>query len=113
MSIGSIIPSKITALSSLRQGISETRCMLKVLEAYNKLGIPTGDLPNGNVNPVILLEKERIKAIFQELRENIKIEVTNNLPIVIPVTVATPAGPGSGTANVFLPGGLNLTGIIV
>lgn len=113
MGLGSIIPPPITALSSLRQGISETRCLLKILESYNKLGIPTGDLPNGNVNPVILLEKERIKAIFQELRENVKIEVTNDLPVVIPVTVGTPAGPGTGTANILLPGGINLTGVII
>ena len=109
----SIIPSQITAISSLRQGISETRCLLRILESYNKLGIPTGDLPNGNVNPVLLLEKERIKAIFDELRENIKIEVTNDLPIAIPVTVVTPAGPGSGFATILVPGSFNLTGVII
>ena len=111
--MASIIPPPITALSSLRQGISETRCLLRVLEAYNKLGIPTGDLPNGNPNPVLLLEKERIKAIFDELRENIKVEVTNDLPIFIPVTVATPAGPGTGTASILLPGSFNLQGVII
>jgi hypothetical protein len=106
-----IIPPPIVALSSLRQGISETRCLLTVLGAYNKLGIPTGDLPNGNVNPVILLEKERIKAIFQEIRENLKVEVTNELPIIAPVQV----GPtGSGTAIIAtIPGSFNLTGIII
>jgi hypothetical protein len=88
----SIIPAPLTALSTLRQGISETRCLLRVLEAYNKLGIPTGDLPNGNVNPVLLLEKERIKAIFDEFRENVKIEV-NTGPLG--TLVATPAGPGT------------------
>ena len=88
----SIIPPPIAALSTLRQGISETRCLLRILESYNKLGIPTGDLPNGNVNPVILLEKERIKAIFQEMRENIKVEVNSG---VLPITIATPAGPGT------------------
>lgn len=87
----SIIPTPLTALSTLRQGISETRCLLRVLEAYNKLGIPTGDLPNGNVNPVLLLEKERIKAIFDEIRENAKVEVTTGF---LGLTVTTPAGPG-------------------
>lgn len=109
----SIIPSPLTALSTLRQGMSETRCLLRVLESYNKLGIPTGDLPNGNVNPVLLLEKERIKAIFDELRENVKIEVTNDLPINIPVTVATPAGPGTGVASIIIPGSFSLTGVLI
>jgi hypothetical protein len=93
--------------------MSETRCLLRVLESYNKLGIPTGDLPNGNVNPVLLLEKERIKAIFDELRENVKIEVTNDLPIAIPVTVATPAGPGAGVASIIIPGSFSLTGVLI
>jgi hypothetical protein len=88
----SIIPPQLTAISTLRQGISETRCLLRVLDAYNKLGIPTGDLPNGNVNPVLLLEKERIKAIFDELRENVKIEVNTG---ILGALVATPAGPGT------------------
>jgi hypothetical protein len=88
----SIIPPQLTAISTLRQGISETRCLLRVLDAYNKLGIPTGDLPNGNVNPVLLLEKERIKAIFDELRENVKIEVNTG---IFGALVATPAGPGT------------------
>jgi len=109
----SIVPPQLTALSTLRQGVSETRCLLRVLEAYNKLGIPTGDLPNGNVNPVLLLEKERIKAIFDELRENVKIEVTNDLPIAIPVTVATPAGPGTGVASILVPGSFSLTGVLI
>jgi hypothetical protein len=87
-----IIPPPIAALSTLRQGISETRCLLRVLEAYNKLGIPTGDLPNGNVNPVLLLEKERIAAIFQEIRENVKIEVNTG---ILGTVVVTPAGPGN------------------
>jgi hypothetical protein len=109
--MGSIIPPPITAFATFRQGISETRCLLKVLESYNKLGIPTGDLPNGNANPVLLLEKERIKAIFDELRENIKIEVTNDLPIVAPVQV----GPtGTGTAVIAtIPGSFSLKGIII
>jgi hypothetical protein len=92
-----IIPPQLTALSTLRQGISETRCLLRVLEAYNKLGIPTGDLPNGNVNPVLLLEKERIKAIFDEIRENAKIEVTTGLiPIPIGAAVIPPFLPFEG-----------------
>ena len=107
----SIIPAPLTALSTLRQGMSETRCLLRVLDAYNKLGIPTGDLPNGNVNPVLLLEKERIKAIFDELRENVKIEVTNDLPIISPVQV----GPtGTGTAIIaIIPGSFSLTGVMI
>jgi hypothetical protein len=93
----SIIPPPLTALSTLRQGMSETRCLLRVLESYNKLGIPTGDLPNGNVNPVLLLEKERIKAIFDELRENAKIEVTTGLiPIPIGAAVIPPFLPFEG-----------------
>jgi hypothetical protein len=109
----SIIPAPLVAFSTLRKGISETRCLLRVLESYNKLGIPTGDLPNGNVNPVLLLEKERIKAIFDEIRENVKVEVTNDLPIAIPVTVATPAGPGTGVATILVPGSFSLTGVIL
>lgn len=109
--MASIIPPQITALATFRQGISETRCLLNILESYNKLGIPTGDLPNGNANPVILLEKERIKAIFKELRENIKVEVTNDLPIIVPVQVG-PTGTGSAVvANI--PGSFNLKGIII
>jgi hypothetical protein len=85
--------------------------LLRILEAYNKLGIPTGDLPNGNVNPVLLLEKERIIAVFDELRENVKIEVTNDLPIIVPVQVG-PTGTGSAiVANI--PGSLSLQGVLI
>ena len=99
-----IIPSPLIFLTTFRKGISETRCLIKVLEEYQKLGIPTGDLPNGNINPVIQLEKARIAAIFDELRENVKVEVTNDLPIA----VVTPAGPGT-----ILPTTLTLTGLLL
>lgn len=107
----SIIPPQITAISTLRSGISETRCVNKIIEAYTNLGIPTGNLPNGQINPVLSLEIARLQAIFDELRENVKIEVTNDLPIIAPVQV----GPtGTGTAIIAnIPGSFSLQGVLI
>jgi hypothetical protein len=60
-----------------------------VLEKYQEMGLPTGDLPDGSPNPMLMLEYQRIKAVESERSMNSVVKAIN-----YPMTVATPSGPG-------------------
>lgn len=69
------IPTPLVLAASSRTGISETRAYNKMIEAMKKLDIPVENLPDGSPNPNAILEHIRFQIIFDELRENAKIQV--------------------------------------
>lgn len=75
------IPAPLLLASKLRGGISETRTFVKYQEKMQASGLEMGPLPDGSDNPVILSMKLMIESIYEEFRENLKVEVTNQTPI--------------------------------
>jgi hypothetical protein len=72
-------------------GISDTRSFANVIENLQKLGLPTGDAPDGGPNMMNAMLKAQIKGVNLEIAENGKVE------LAIPsLEVITPpfGGPG-------------------
>jgi len=81
-----IVPWGILAASSLLEGYSETRAFIGTIEELQKLGIPTGAMPDGSPNLTVLSMFSQLKAQALEKAENGKVQVA-----VGPLTI-TPAG---------------------
>ena len=84
--IGGEIPLPILFASRLLDGFSDTRAFINVIEEMQKLGIPTGDLPDGTPNLELLSRFAQIKGMSFEETENGKVQVALG-----PLTI-TPAG---------------------
>ena len=83
---GGEIPLPLLAVSQLLDGYSETRAFIGTIEELQRLGIPTGDLPDGSPNLGILSILGQMKAMANENAENGKTQ------IFIPPLAITPAG---------------------
>lgn len=81
---GNEIPLPLLTLASLLPGTSPERTTTNAIEGLQSLGIPTGTLPDGSPNLMLLYNLVSNKAIEKEEAENGKIEVM------------TLAGPGFG-----------------
>jgi hypothetical protein len=89
------LPLPLLFASSLLDGYSETRAFIGTIEELQKLGIPTGAMPDGSPNLDLLSKLGQMKAMANEDAENGKVE------IAIPSLSITPAGltipsPASG-----------------
>lgn len=78
------IPLPLLALSNLLPGFSPERASINAIELLQGLGIPTGTLPDGSPNLMLLYNLVTNKANDKEQSENGKVEVV------------TAAGPGFG-----------------
>jgi hypothetical protein len=78
------IPLTLLGLASLLPGYSPERATINTIELLQSLGIPTGTLPDGSPNLMLLYNLATNKANDKEQAENGKIEVV------------TAAGPGIG-----------------
>ena len=79
--------------SQLLDGFSATRAFMGTIEELQKIGIPTGDMPDGSPNLTVLTMFSQAKAQANEMAENGKLQVA------IPPLTMTPAGltiPASG-----------------
>ena len=79
--------------SQLLDGYSATRAFMGTIEELQKIGVPTGDMPDGSPNLSVLSTFSQMKAQSNEQAENGKIQVA------IPPLTMTPAGltvPASG-----------------
>ena len=74
------IPAFLNLLAFLLPGFSPERATLNVLEQLQKLGLPTGALPGGEVNLMNLFTKSLITGIDSEESENGKVETAVKLP---------------------------------
>ena len=72
------------ALSSLLPGYSPERASINAIELLQGLGVPTGTLPDGSPNLMLLYNLATNKANDKEQSENGKVEIV------------TAAGPGVG-----------------
>ena len=69
------IPAPLLLLSSVLPGYSPERATINAIELFQGLGIPTGTLPDGSPNLMLLYNLATNKASDKEESENGKIEV--------------------------------------
>jgi hypothetical protein len=81
---GNEIPLPLLTLASLLPGTSPERATTNAIEGLQGLGIPTGTLPDGSPNLMLLYNLVTNKALDKEEAENGKVEVM------------TLSGPGFG-----------------
>jgi hypothetical protein len=72
---GGEIPLPLLAVSQFLDGYSETRAFIGAIEELQRLGIPTGDLPDGSPNLGILSILGQMKAMANENAENGKTQI--------------------------------------
>ncbi len=73
--IASGLPPFTLGLSQFLPGMSETRVFANYIEELQKMGLPTGDLPDGSPNLMIQSNLSSIKGQFKEMHENGKTEI--------------------------------------
>ena len=90
---GGELPLPLLFASRLLDGYSSTRAFIGTIMELQKIGIPTGDMPDGSPNLTVLSMFSQIIAQGNEMAENGKLQ------IAIPPLTMTPAGltiPSSG-----------------
>jgi hypothetical protein len=83
---GGAIPLPLLFASQLLSGYSDTRAFTGTIEELQRLGIPTGALPDGSPNMEMLSKFAQIKGMSKEDSENNKVQIA-----IGPLTM-TPAG---------------------
>ena len=80
------LPLPLLFACELLDGFSESRAFLGVIEELQKIGVPTGTLPDGSPNLEMLSRFAQIKAVAEEDAEN------NKVQIAVGSLTITPAG---------------------
>lgn len=86
LGFGGQIPLPLLFASQLLDGYSESRAFVGAIEELQKMGIPTGALPDGSPNLDVLGKFGQMKAMAKEDSDN------NKLQIAIGPLAITPAG---------------------
>ena len=81
---GGEIPLPLLFGSRLLDGYSESRAFLNAVEEMQKVGIPTGTMPDGSPNFDILSKFAQMKGMSNEEAENGKVQVGIPLLTVLP-----------------------------
>lgn len=68
------IPLPLLLLSGSLPGISATQMTMKTIQSLQKIGIPTGPLPDGSPNLMLQLASAQYKSIVSNISEDGKIE---------------------------------------
>ena len=74
------VPAFLNLLSVLLPGYSSERATLNVLEQLQKLGLPTGAMPDGSPNQMNIFIKSMITGMDEEETQNGKVETSLLLP---------------------------------
>lgn len=84
------IPAFLNIFASLLPGFSPERATLNLIEKLEKLGLPTGPMPDGSSNLMNLFSKSMISGIDQEEAENGAVSTSVRLPY--PIGLVTTVG---------------------
>ena len=68
------LPSFAVALSAGRSGMSQTRALSNIIDEMQKIGLPTGDLPDGSPNMMIQSKLADLNGFFTEMQQNGKVQ---------------------------------------
>ena len=88
---GGTVPLPLLFASKLLDGYSESRAFLGTIEELQKIGIPTGSLPDGSPNLDILSKFSQMKAMANEEAENGKVEIAIGPLSITPAGMTVPA----------------------
>lgn len=85
------IPAPLLAAAELLDGFSNTRASINVIEELQKIGIPTGPMPDGSPNLYLQAKVAEIKGVERERTENGKVQIFVK-PLAVVNGVTMPAG---------------------
>jgi len=85
------IPLPLLFASRLLSGYSESRAFLGAIEEMQKLGIPTGPMPDGSPNLDILSRFATMKSMANEDAENNKVQIAVGPLSITPAGLTVPA----------------------
>ena len=86
------LPSFAVALSAARSGMSQTRALANIIEEMQKIGLPTGDLPDGSPNMMIQSKLADLNGFFTEMQQNGKVQAFSP-PVPVGAIGAGVTGP--------------------
>jgi len=69
------LPLPLLLASKLRKGFSKTSAFLNVISEFEKLGLPTGPMPDGSPNLMLVAMKALIDGMDKEITENGRVDV--------------------------------------
>ena len=88
---GQGIPLPLLFASQLMSGYSESRAFLGAIEEMQKLGINTGNMPDGSPNLEVLSKFAQMKAMANEEAENGKVQIAIGALSTTPAGMTIPA----------------------
>jgi hypothetical protein len=89
-SFGNTIPLPLLLASKLLSGFSPTRAFVNVVDELEKLGIPTGPMPDGSPNKFVASIKAIIDGIDKEESENGQVQIALSPLSVNPINQTDP-----------------------
>lgn len=89
---GFSIPAPILAAAELLEGFSVQRAFINIIEEYQKLGLPTGPMPDGSPNLMLQAKFAELSGMQKEENENGKVQVFVKPLTVTPAGLTLPAG---------------------
>jgi len=88
---GGEVPLPLLFASQILDGYSETRAFIGTIEEMQKLGIPTGPMPDGSPNLNVLSKFAQMKAQAKEESENGKVQVAVGALSITPAGLTVPS----------------------
>jgi len=88
---GGQIPLPLLFASQLLDGYSESRAFVGAIEELQKIGIPTGALPDGSPNLDVLGKFGQMKAMAKEDSDNNKVQIAVGSLTITPAGLTVPA----------------------
>lgn len=86
------IPTPLLAAAEILDGYSQTRALINTIEEYQKVGLPTGPMPDGSPNLMLIAQRAVINGTAQEQFENGKVQVYMKPLTVVYGSTTLPTG---------------------
>jgi hypothetical protein len=84
---GTQVPLPLLLASRFLSGYSSTRAYLNVIEEFEKLGLPTGNMPDGSPNLMLISLKALLDGQEKEDRQNGGLQVAVKPMAVSPINL--------------------------
>jgi hypothetical protein len=84
------LPLPLLLASKLRKGTSKTSAFVRVIENFQELGLPTGQMPDGSPNLMLASIKAVIDGMDDEITENARADIGIPALSVLPTNLTVP-----------------------